>query len=138
MQSKLADIVFFDGHCGLCHGTVRFVLAADVRGVFRFAPLQSVTFKNAFSADQRSEFPDTMVTCTTDGQGLIFSSGIVYILKRLGGIWKVIGVVLWLIPPFLRDAGYRCVAAIRHRLFKRPPELCPLVPPHLQDRFITD
>ncbi|MCK6483719.1 MAG: DUF393 domain-containing protein [Phycisphaerae bacterium] len=24
-----ADIVFYDGHCGLCHATVRFILARD-------------------------------------------------------------------------------------------------------------
>ncbi|PKN39805.1 MAG: hypothetical protein CVU63_14125, partial [Deltaproteobacteria bacterium HGW-Deltaproteobacteria-20] len=34
-------IVLFDGECGLCHASVRFVVERDDRALFRFAPLDS-------------------------------------------------------------------------------------------------
>ncbi|HZH02738.1 MAG TPA: DCC1-like thiol-disulfide oxidoreductase family protein [Myxococcaceae bacterium] len=39
MDASDSDILFYDGGCGLCHRAVRFVLARDPAGRFRFAPL---------------------------------------------------------------------------------------------------
>jgi predicted DCC family thiol-disulfide oxidoreductase YuxK len=44
-------------------------------------------------------------------------------------------VLLW-VPVPLRDAAYRVVAAIRHRL-ARPSHACELPPPELRDRLLN-
>ena len=39
------ELVFYDGRCGLCHHSVRFLLARDRDGaLFRYAPLFGETF----------------------------------------------------------------------------------------------
>jgi predicted DCC family thiol-disulfide oxidoreductase YuxK len=43
--------VFYDGHCGLCHGFIRFLLARDPGGEkFDFAPLQGSFFATVVCA----------------------------------------------------------------------------------------
>ena len=39
-----APIVFYDGTCGMCSASVRWILKNDEVGVLRFAPLQGETF----------------------------------------------------------------------------------------------
>ena len=39
------------------------------------------------------------------------------------------------LPTSLLNRAYDIVAAIRHRLFRRPREACPILPPDLRDRF---
>lgn len=131
------DIVYYDGTCGLCHGTVVFLLKRDRDGeLFRFAPLQGTTFDSDVPRERRSELPDSIVVQTPQGALLSRSTGVVRLLRRLGGSWRLVAGLLWLIPRPLRDLGYTLVAAMRRRLFKRPPAMCPLVPPELRPRFL--
>lgn len=130
------EMLFYDGHCGLCHGWVRFLLAEDEAGrAFRFAPLQSAAFLDVVSEEQRVELPDSLVLRRTDGSLLVRSAAIRHILKRLGGIWAVTGLVSGIVPAWVRDSAYSAVAAVRHRLFARPDESCPIVPQHLRGRL---
>ncbi|HEX7009094.1 MAG TPA: DCC1-like thiol-disulfide oxidoreductase family protein, partial [Phycisphaeraceae bacterium] len=128
--------LFYDGHCGLCHRWVRLVLAEDrTGGVFVLSPLQGDYIRQRLSDEQRQGLPDSIVVQRADGRLLTRSTAIFYILARLGGLWRLIAWALWLIPRPLRDAGYDAVAALRHRIFPRPDEACPLMPPQLRSRF---
>lgn len=129
-------ILFYDGNCGLCHGAVLFVMKRDAVGVFRFAPLQGETLQQLVSAEVRAVLPDSLVLWQEDGTLLIRSRAVVAMLKRLPRPWPVMGFLLGILPRFLRDFGYDCVAKVRHRLFKKPGGACPLVPPELRDRFL--
>lgn len=129
------DIVFYDGHCGLCHHLVRFILAKDRQGIFRFAPLQGSFFRKTFSEQIRPNLPDSILLRTAAGEVLVHSTAAVYILKRLGGMWRITGLLLGWIPESLRDRAYRFIAAIRYRIFGRRETLCPLIPKDLQERF---
>ena len=132
-----ADTVFYDGHCGLCHRTVRFLLARDKDGTrFRFAPLESETFRSSFSERERNEFPESLIVYTGSGEVLTRSTASLYLLRRLGGPWRLLGEVLRLFPVGMRDAVYDTIARLRHRLFPAPTEACPLVPPELRSRFL--
>lgn len=131
------DLVFYDGTCGLCHGWVRFLLRRDRDGNrFRYAPLQGETWVARVPAERRRELPDSVVIRTTEGDLLVESRGVIHLLRRLGGGWKVVAGLLWIVPRPLRDLGYRLVAAVRYRLFRRPQELCPIVPSELRERFL--
>ncbi len=48
------EMVFYDGHCGLCHRAVRFVLAEDRAGnTFRFSALQGELFAQSVAPSDR-------------------------------------------------------------------------------------
>lgn len=133
------ETIFYDGHCGLCHGWVLFVLAREPGRDyhFRFAPLQSDAFDKALiELDvERSSLPDSIIVCTADGELLQKSSAVLHILKKLGGFWRFLAFIGWLCPRFLRDFIYDLVARVRYKLFGQPEESCPIIPPELRERF---
>jgi predicted DCC family thiol-disulfide oxidoreductase YuxK len=135
LSSDGKEMVLYDGRCGLCHWAVRFSLAEDTHGAFRFAPLQSSTGDRLLAASGCGIPPDSIVVCHSDGTTLIRSSAIVHMLRRFGGVWSVVGLSLLLIPLPVRDLGYRTLASVRHRLHRRPDEMCPLIPDNLRGRF---
>jgi predicted DCC family thiol-disulfide oxidoreductase YuxK len=130
------DYIFYDGHCGLCHGAVRFALRRDRSGIaFRFAPLQGDTFAALVDPAVRAALPDSIVVLTADGALLNRSEAILRILDRIGGGWRALGKIFRIIPPALRDAVYNLVASVRYRIFGRRDELCPVMSPDERQRF---
>lgn len=130
------DLVFYDGHCGLCHRAMRFLIAEDHTGTtFHFAPLESETFLSAIPESERVTLPDSIIVRTADGMTLMRSAAVLYALRRLGGVWRVLGTIVSLVPAGIRDGIYDWIAHMRHRLFRTPAEACPLVPAELRSRF---
>jgi predicted DCC family thiol-disulfide oxidoreductase YuxK len=127
--------IFYDGNCGLCHWAVKFVLPRDRAGAFRYAPLDSDTFRAQVPEPQRRALPDSMVVVTRDGRVLVRSSAVLHILRTLGGGWGAVGAVGRVVPEIIRDWTYDRVAAVRHRLFARPVDVCPVLPPEYRRRF---
>jgi predicted DCC family thiol-disulfide oxidoreductase YuxK len=134
--ARSVERVYYDGHCGLCHRTVRFLLAEDVDGSrFRFAALQGATCAARIAPERRAELPDSVVVETADGKLLVKSAAVLHLLARLGGLWRVLGAAGSIVPRGVRDLAYDGVARIRLRLFAAPAEACPLSPPALRERF---
>lgn len=121
------DHVFYDGTCGLCHGTVRFLVKRPRRALFRFAPLQGETFERRIPEERRVGLPDSVVVETADGDLLVRSDGALRLLRRLGGPWRVPAALLAVLPRSWRDAAYDLVARGRRRWFRRPEGICPVV-----------
>ena len=131
-----ADRIFYDGDCGVCHWMVSFVARHDRSGeAFRFAPLGGEVFERSIPEAARRDLPDTVVVQTSKGEMLLRSQGALYILRRLGPGWRVLGRLLTLVPRPIRDFFYDRFAATRYRLVKRPDGTCPLMPPELRARF---
>ena len=126
-------IIFFDGVCGLCNWFVDFVLPRDRRQTFRFAPLQGETAREYLSADEISALK-TVVLVDESG-AYRQSTAVLRVLRRLGGVWPLVGGVLRLIPPPLRDVGYRLVARNRYRIFGKK-EACRMPMPDERARFL--
>jgi predicted DCC family thiol-disulfide oxidoreductase YuxK len=136
--NKRLITVFYDGHCGLCHGFVRFLLTADGSGnKFDFAPLQGDYFIATIAAAKRINLPDSIVVQDEDGNLLLRSSAVLYVFARLGGFWRLLASLARLLPRSLLDRCYDGVARVRLKLFRVPAETCPLVPPNLRARFRT-
>lgn len=128
--------VFYDGHCGLCHGAVRFLLARDRDGSrFRFAPLQGETLGRLVRPEARPALPDSVVVIAADGTLLTRSDGVIALLAELGHGWRLVALAIRLVPRPLRDAAYDLVARVRKKLFATPADACPVVPPELRLRF---
>jgi predicted DCC family thiol-disulfide oxidoreductase YuxK len=129
------ETVFYDGHCGLCHRFVRFVIARDRDARFHFAPLSGALLRESTTEAERAALPDSVAVRTAQGALLVRSSAVLHVLERLGGGWRGLARAGRLVPRPLRDLAYDLVARVRGRLFARPPDVCPLLPKELAGRF---
>jgi len=117
----------------MCQGVVRFLACEDLGpGRFRFAPLHGATFESRLSAAQRARLPDSLVVETADERVLTRSEAVLYLLDRLGGLWRVLALGVRWLPRRLRDALYDAIAT------RRPESrtaACPVLPAALRVRF---
>jgi len=133
-RARRPEWIFFDGDCGLCHGAVRFALAEDRSGeAFRFAPLRGDTFRALIPAS--TPLPDSLMVLTEDGTMRTKSSAILHLLRRLGGLWRILAVVATALPVTVRDSAYEGIARVRQAILPAPPGACPVLPPGLRDRI---
>jgi len=111
-------IVVFDGVCVLCSGWVGFLLRHDRTQQFRFAAMQGEAGKRLLAAHGLDP-DDPMSFLLLDASGArTDSDAIIAVLARLGGAWRVMGLLRW-IPRGLRDPLYRQLARNRYRWFGR-------------------
>lgn len=132
-------IILFDGQCGLCTRSVRFIAARDRAGTFRFAPLHGptaarecarlgVTHPIPPNAD-----PGTMILIESH-RALTHSDAVLAIATRLTLPWRLF-TVLRVFPRPLRDGVYRWVARNRYRWFGSS-DRCPMPTPELRARLL--
>jgi predicted DCC family thiol-disulfide oxidoreductase YuxK len=69
-----------------------------------------------------------------DGKVYLRSTASLRIASRLSWPWSMARVFLWMPRP-IRDAAYRVVAAIRHRIAGRS-NACEIPPPEIRQRLI--
>ena len=141
----LRPIILYDGVCGLCNRLNQFVLRRDREGIFRFASLQSPLAARILACHgSNPQDLDTVYVvlnhdltkqAQSDERLLPRSEAVIFVLKRLGGIWKVLGLFVELLPRLLRDWGYRVVARNRYRVFGRF-ETCMLPSARDRSKFI--
>jgi predicted DCC family thiol-disulfide oxidoreductase YuxK len=129
------DHVFYDGDCGFCHGSVRFLAAHDRAGSFRYAPLGGATFLALVPAEARASLPDSLVLRTADGRVLVQGEATLHCLRRLGGGFRLLAALLGVVPRALRDAAYAALARNRKRWLARPSDACPVPNGTLRARF---
>ena len=113
-------VLLYDGTCALCDGSVRAVLAVDRAQRFRFAAIESQAAAELLRAtgEVNSIAPGSVVLLAR-GRVWRRSSAVVRALLALGGPWRLLGALVWLVPKPLRDACYDLVAANRTRWFGR-------------------
>lgn len=127
-------IVLFDGTCGFCEGSVKFIARRDPSGYFRFAPSQWPQAQAALAAKGLTREAARSLVLIEGDHVYLRSTASLRIAARLTAPWRWLGVLLW-IPRPLRDAAYRVVATVRHRL-ARPSTACELPPPELRGRLL--
>jgi predicted DCC family thiol-disulfide oxidoreductase YuxK len=128
--------LYYDGNCGLCHNFIRFLLSEDPFGTrFRFAPLDSDSFRVNVPESTRANLPDSVVIWTAQGRALTKSEAVLHVLHRLGGYWRILAFVVTPVPGLLRNAVYDFIAGVRYKLFAKPEAVCPLMPKELRHRF---
>jgi predicted DCC family thiol-disulfide oxidoreductase YuxK len=123
MPAPLANpIILYDGVCGLCNRLVQFVLKHDSRSCFRFASLQSDfaarVLRRHGAAPEDLDTVYVVLDHALPGERLASrSDAAVMVLQELGGGWSVLGMVLRVLPGWLRNWGYNLVARNRYRIF---------------------
>src|SRR5215469_949934 len=134
--AKRSELVFYDGNCALCHGWVRFVLAEDSGGKsFRLSPLQGRLFSARVQGERSSSLSGSLVVLTEDERLLTRSGAVLYILRRLGGLWLLAAMIIGVVPQTILDWCYNRVASARRRLFGTRERLCPVLSADLRRRF---
>jgi len=137
----MADLVLYDGVCGLCNRLTVFLLRRDSADRYRFAALQS-QFANALLAKHNINAAtlDSVVVIADysshSERVLVRSRAVIHVLGALGGGWSLIRLAAAL-PTFLTDAIYGFVAHRRYRLFGRY-DTCALPSPEHRAKFISD
>jgi predicted DCC family thiol-disulfide oxidoreductase YuxK len=104
--------------------------------VLRFAPLGGETFRSLVPERERGALPDSLVLRAPDGRLQVRSRAVLGSLRLAGGPWLAVAAALGLVPRPLADRLYDGVARLRHRLFRRPADACPAVPPRLRARLL--
>jgi len=130
-------VVLFDGVCNLCDASVRFVVARDPAGVFRFAALDSSAAQALLEGAERpgsEPLPDS-VLLVEEGRVYDRSTAALRIARRLGWPWKL-AYAFVCIPRFVRDVVYDWVARRRYAWFGRK-ETCLVPTPELRARFLS-
>jgi predicted DCC family thiol-disulfide oxidoreductase YuxK len=141
-------ILFFDGECGLCARSVRWVLRHDRARRFRFAPLQGSTFaaiqgrtiaalRGSTIAPLQGGAPSELSSMVViDERGTHRESGAVRaVCRQLGGVWGALAVCSSIVPRPIGDRMYRFVARRRHRWFGGA-ETCAIASAEERSRFL--
>ncbi len=128
--------MFYDGSCGLCQRSVRFVLAEEAPpGTLHFAPLHGEQFARCVDEARARALPDSVVLLEPDGTLLVRSQAALALGERMGGAWRILSLVARGVPRPLRDLAYDALARVRKRLFAASKDACPMLPPDLRARF---
>lgn len=127
-------IIYFDGDCNLCSGSVQFVLKRDHREVFSFASLQGVNGQILLSSSNFSgEHFKTFIL--QEGERLYMrSDAALRIAKWLGGFWSLL-YVFNIVPRFIRDGVYNFISKNRYNWFGKR-ETCWIPQTKWQKRFL--
>jgi predicted DCC family thiol-disulfide oxidoreductase YuxK len=133
-RRRAAVTVLFDGVCNLCNGSVRFIIANDPAGRFRFAALQSKAGEAALRAAGREPCGlSSIVVIDADGVH-DRSEAALRIAAGLRGPWRAL-TLLRVIPARARDPVYDWIARNRYRWFGRR-DSCALPTPEGRERFV--
>ena len=128
-------VILFDGVCNLCSGAVRFILARDRRGRFRFAALQSDAAKSLLAGAGLPQDATDSIVLLQDGRAWRRSGAALRIARGLDGAWPLLFAFI-IVPRPLRDAAYDFVARRRLRWFGRRAA-CHVPTPELRSRFLA-
>jgi predicted DCC family thiol-disulfide oxidoreductase YuxK len=132
-------VLLYDGSCGFCARSVQFVLSHErQRRTLRFASLQGPVGREVAERWPQLTNVDSMIWYLPSGgvepgRILVRSDAVLEIARYLGGIWRVLGGLGYLVPRSLRDAAYDAVAARRHRI---TPKACLLPSADERSRFM--
>jgi len=134
-------VILYDGVCGLCNRLVQFVLKQDKQDRFRFASLQSDLANKLLQRHDRDPHDlDTVyvvVDYTQPTERLLArSDAILFLLKELGGIWKL-ATAGKALPRTIRDGVYKLVARNRYRVFGKY-DSCMLPEPKHRAKFLGE
>jgi predicted DCC family thiol-disulfide oxidoreductase YuxK len=129
-----SGIILFDGTCAFCERAVRFIATRDPDAYFRFGASQSPQAAALLAPLGLTRDTARSIILIEDGQAYLRSTASLRIAARMRWPWSLLRVLL-VVPVPLRDAVYRVVAAVRHRL-AGPSNACEIPPPEIRERLI--
>jgi len=133
-KNKKNHIIFFDGVCNLCNGTVLFILRRDKAALFSFVSLQSKTAKDLLLTYGHSNTTITSILYLENEIVYHKSDAALHISKHLSGVWKYLYYLIFM-PKKIRDTLYMYIANRRYQWFGKK-EYCAMPVDDFQHRFL--
>jgi predicted DCC family thiol-disulfide oxidoreductase YuxK len=127
-------IILFDGTCAFCERSVRFIATRD-NGYFKFGASQNPEGRALLAKHGTSREAARSLILIEGDEISLRSTAVLRIARRMTAPWRWASVFL-LVPRPIRDAVYRVVAAIRHRIAGQS-NACEIPPPEIRARLIT-
>jgi predicted DCC family thiol-disulfide oxidoreductase YuxK len=134
VESRKTGVVLFDGTCAFCERAVIFIAKRDADGYFRFGASQSPQAEALLARHGVTRTAARSIILIEGDRLSLRSTASLRIAARLAFPWSLLRVFL-VVPVPIRDAVYRTVAAIRHRLAGRS-NACEIPPPEIRARMI--
>ncbi len=134
MDSGNHGIVLFDGTCAFCERSVIFMAKRDPSAYFRFGASQTPQAEALLARHGVTRATARSIILIEGGRVYLRSTASLRIASRLSFPWSLLRVFLF-VPAPVRDAVYRVVTAIRHRIAGRS-NACQIPPPEIRDRLI--
>ena len=129
----MSGIILFDGTCAFCERSVRFIATRD-HGYFKFGASQNPEGQALLAKYGTSREATRSLILIEDDEISLRSTAVLRIARRMTAPWRWASVFL-LVPRPIRDAVYRVLAAIRHRI-AGPSNACEIPPPEIRARLI--
>jgi predicted DCC family thiol-disulfide oxidoreductase YuxK len=132
LKDKL--LVLYDGECGFCNRSIRWLLRRDRNDRLRFAPsnspsVQDLLARHGFQSSGEEQGPDTILVFRNLGtpveELLVRSNAFLACLRVLPQPWPAFAVSLRVFPRPLREMGYRFISRHRYRIWGRYAS-CPI------------
>jgi predicted DCC family thiol-disulfide oxidoreductase YuxK len=137
-------LVIFDGRCGFCNHSVRWLLRRDRRDRLRFVASEServvgLLARHGVDVASNADGPGSIVVARDAGGAaesvLVRSDAVVALLRELHGPWARVGTAIKWVPRPMRDMGYGLAARWRYRIWGRL-ESCPVPLLEERERFL--
>ena len=127
-------IWLFDGLCGFCSWSVRFLLANERRPSSRFVAIQSrqgrdIAIQFGIDPDEPSTF-----LFIENGRAHQKSDALIALTGHLRWPWRALRWIR-IVPRSLRDRLYELLARNRFRILGRK-KVCDIPPPEMRARFV--
>ncbi len=131
IESK--EIIFYDGVCNLCNGSVNYILKRDKKKLFLFTSLQSEFSKEFLECHKELKEIDS-IFLSKKNQVFTKSSAIIEIFASFSTFSKVF-YIGYLIPKLIRDYLYENIAKRRYKWFGKTDN-CSIPTPETKVRFL--
>jgi predicted DCC family thiol-disulfide oxidoreductase YuxK len=111
------DTMIFDGECGICTASAEWIKARDTADQLAVVPYQTANLETLSPGLTPAMARRSVYFVRSDGRRYKEARAVFETLKRLSGIWRVVGFLLANpICAVLCAPGYRLVARYRKRI----------------------
>ena len=127
-------VLLYDGECGFCAKSVRWILRHERDDAIRFAPLQGETAAALRAQHPRIPAAVSALVYVDEGRAYLRSKAVLHAAAHFRAPWRWLHAVRWLPGPLL-DLGYRVVARLRFRIGGHA-DACEVPAPDQRARFL--
>lgn len=107
-------LVYYDGSCGYCNRVVKWLIKNKISRSIQFAKLDGKYGDQFFKIHPELKNIDSIIVANgTDV--FIKSNAAIFLLKQIRK-YKLLGLLLQIIPTPIRDIIYDYIAKIRHKI----------------------
>jgi predicted DCC family thiol-disulfide oxidoreductase YuxK len=115
-DTNVKPVLLFDGDCGFCNASVRFILRHERQHDLLFASLQGDVGRALLDRYRIQQAGPGTAVLIQNGCPYLRSDASLRVLRLMGGKWRALGIAGMAIPKPLRDFAYNQVAKHRQSL----------------------